>query len=211
MKFYEDLGGVKNRVVLRQGDILSPVPFVSFLVESSNILGSSDVWMSGLDLTTSDPVPAGTRVLANLDSSIGLVMTQCCDLEPRDGTGFSKPLLVARVYSCRDKIAKFKDSTPMERVKSFRQSGLENSGKRPSLFYLPPSPDPLYAMPASVTDLLEVQAFPPNSIRSFAEHCLKLRLSHDARQALQERLAYCFGRFGSPSDLYFTDEDLKWA
>jgi len=40
-------------------------------------------------------------------------------------------------------------------------------------------------------------------------HLWKLRLSDAVLQALQERCAYCFGRFAAPDDLFYSSEEWE--
>jgi hypothetical protein len=56
--------------------------------------------------------------------------------------------------------------------------------------------------------LLDVQRFEPKDLPALTR-LLKLRLSDTALQALQERCAYCLGRFGAPDDLFFSPDE--WA
>ncbi|HOE10167.1 MAG TPA: hypothetical protein PLQ35_01470 [bacterium] len=99
----------------------------------------------------------------------------------------------------------FSTSSVEKRVKSIKP--LINPGRYPSLFYLPKYVDNEFSMVESVADLLDVQSFPPINLHALAARCLRLRLSDEALKALQERLAYCFGRFGAPDHLYFTEEE----
>jgi hypothetical protein len=65
-------------------------------------------------------------------------------------------------------------------------------------------------MPKSIVDLLEVTSLPPSNFAALS-NLIRLRLSHVALQAFQERLAYCFGRFGAPDHLYLSEEEREYA
>jgi hypothetical protein len=58
-------------------------------------------------------------------------------------------------------------------------------------------------------DLLEATSFPPSQFDELSS-VTRLRLSHAALQSLQERLAYCSGRFGAPDQLFFNEEEWEY-
>jgi hypothetical protein len=96
------------------------------------------------------------------------------------------------------------ESTLKQRVGAIKE--LANPGRQPSIFYLPEYEGANFDMPKCVVDLLEVASFPPSQLDALSS-LIQLRLSRDALQSLQERIAYCFGRFGAPDHLYFNEEE----
>jgi hypothetical protein len=78
------------------------------------------------------------------------------------------------------------------------------------LFYLPEYENADLRLTRSVADLLEVTHLPPSDLGPLSR-LVRLRLSPAALQALQERLAYCFGRYGAPDHLYFSREEWEAA
>ena len=145
----------------------------------------------------------GSAVLAGVDISHGIVLNQSCDVT---GEGDRlKPLLISRVRPITDVKPNFLALAPDRRVKDVIKP-YANPGRNPTAFYLPPFEVSDFVLPASTVDLLDTMRFPGEEVRAIAG-LRRARLSHSALQSFQERLAYCFGRFGAPDDLFFTDEE----
>lgn len=202
MNFYET-STLEEEWSLQQGDVLHPVPFTIFSLTDAEVLGPDADELRMVDLTQTTDLEAGTRVLASVGMSFGIVLNQSCDLGP----GRGKPILIARVVSAAERIGMLKpDHSVSRRTKDIEQ--LANPGKKPSLFYLPEHRGVEPKMDKCVADLLEVASFPPANLAALSS-LVKLRLSPPALQALQERLSYCFGRFGAPDHLYMNEEEWE--
>lgn len=139
--------------------------------------------------------------------STGIVLNQSCDLSNRPRHG--RPILIARVLPPGERNIKISpDRSVKNNVDAIKD--VANPGKRPSKFYLPEHESADFNMPRSIADLLEVTSFPPSNFSALST-LIRLRLSHVALQALQERLAYCFGRFGAPDHLYYNEKEREHA
>ena len=193
--FYEALpaGGATE---LRQGDRVYPIAFARISLSGATLIeaGASP---TRVDLSLDTSERKGASVLASLEQAHGLVLNQSCDLSPDPGR--ERSILVARVVPCTSRYPNWPKDDAKKRLRQI--SVLSNPGKSPSIFYLPPEGEE-----ASVADLLDVATFPPADYRAIA-NIVKRRLSPVALAALQERVAYCFGRFGTPDGLYLTDAD----
>ena len=202
MNFYET-STLEGEGGLQQGDVLYPIPFTTFSLTDVEVLAPGADELSMVDLTQRTALEAGTRLLASVGMSFGIVLNQSCDLGP----GRGKPILVARVVSAAERIGMLKpDHSVSRRTKDIDE--LANPGKRPSLFYLPEHEGVEPRMVKCVADLLEVASFPPSNLAALSS-LIKLRLSPPALQAFQERLSYCFGRFGAPDHLYMNEEEWE--
>lgn len=202
MNFYKT-STLEEEWSLQQGDVLHPVPFTIFSLTDAEVLGPNADELSMVDLTQETDLEDGTRVLASVGMSFGIVLNQSCDLGP----GRGKPILIARVVSAAERIGKLKPGHSVSRrIKDIDE--LANPGRRPSLFYLPEHEDVEPKMDKCVADLLEVTSFPPTNLAALTR-LIKLRLSSPALQALQERLSYCFARFGAPDHLYMNEEEWE--
>jgi hypothetical protein len=198
MKFYVQPD--PSDCLIRQGDIIWPVCFVDFSIKKATVIFKGEEEGHEVDLTTIDD-PKEFRVLTSGQSCIGLILSQCCDLR-----GWKeRPIVVARVRPCKDMKA-FKADNINNVTEAIKN--LANPGKSPQLFYLPENDDNGLEMQRSFACLLELQYFPPADLGALAS-LVKLRLSDSARQALQERVAYCFGRFGAPDDLFFSEKEWQ--
>jgi hypothetical protein len=192
---------------LRQGDLLSPIPFVTFSVTEAFVLTPSDEAPLRRDLTRVTDLPPGAQVLSNVLMGTGIVLNQSSDLIGQPGR--AKPILLARVVAASERVKDFKIGPDLKKIIS-QVRALANPGKTPSLFYLPEYEDEDFHLARSVADLLEVVHFPPSNLGPLSG-LVRLRLSPHALQALQERIAYCFGRFGAPDHLYFSPEEWEQA
>ena len=208
MSFYR-VPSAEDEPGLRQGDILSPVPFVGFSLTDAHVVRAEGGAYGTQDLSQGGQLPAGTRLLVSAESCTGMVLNQSCDLSTEPGR--RKPVLVARVVPCAERIAGFpqddQGGVPLKKMVGMIRA-LANPGRTPSLFYLPAYAAAGFELQRSVVDLLEVACFPPGGLVALAG-LRRLRLVPAALQALQERVAYCFGRFGAPDDLYYSQEE--WA
>ena len=204
MNFYVVPDKIGRVIVPRQGDIINPVPFAGFSITQADMVLPGTKSASTFDLTSETVVP-GSRILAIAEQSIGMILNQDCDITGQPGK--ERPILVSRVSPCRIKLKKFDIANTKKLVSDIHN--LSNPGRYPNLFYLPEYTGPGFTMERSVADLLEVFSFPSVDLGALAS-LIQLRLSDTARQSLQERLAYCFGRFGAPDDLLFNESEWQF-
>jgi hypothetical protein len=205
MDFYVDPPSALT-VPLKQGDVLVNIPFIAVSISSIGMIEGGNPQAVCYDLT--DRVPEYNRGsgVAGVEIGPGCLLNQTCDLTGEPGR--EKPVLVARVRPITDSISTFNTLQPYPRVKRIRELG--NPGKNPTLFYLPPLHRDDFDLPASIVDVLDTTTFAPSNILSL----VKLRrasMNGDALRALQERLAYAFGRYAAADDLYFTEEEAAAA
>lgn len=205
MNFYEASVLEESERKLRQGDILYPVPFVVFSATEARILTPDAEELTTVDLTRTTDLPAETQLAANVGMTTGIVLNQSCDLSDPSGRG--RPILIARVsLPERKRIKISSERTAQKNADEIRS--MANPGKYPSRFYLPAHESTDFKMPKSVADFLEVTSFPPRNSAALSD-LIRLRLSQPALQAFQERLTYCFGRFGAPDHLYMNEEEWE--
>lgn len=181
--------------VLQQGDILFPVPFLGFSFALDNVVDGD-----GFRPLKADVAESGeSRIM--FDSTWGMVVTQSCDLATH---AKARDLItLARIYPVSERMPDENLCVP-KKLDAFI-SRLKNAGKTPQYFYLPPLEESSF--PASVTYLLELQAFARSDYQSLRQRVL-FRLSSGALAAFQERLAYCFGRYAAEDDMYYTPSEL---
>lgn len=187
-----------------QGDILSPVPFVKFLVTQAAVKLPGSPEIVPMNLTQVDALEPKSSLLANVNLSTGIVLNQSCDLTGNSNT--PKPLLVARIRPASE-IQGFTTEKTKNRVKAINR--LLNPKKAPSLFYLPEYKGAGFALPRSVVHLLDIACFASNDIPALSEACLRLRLTDPALKAFQERLTHCFGRFAEPDHLFLSVDEAR--
>jgi hypothetical protein len=202
MNFYVPLpdGGS----TLQQGDLLEGVPFCYFSLSQARAV-LSDGGLETRDLSTSRAGIVG--LLAKVEFGWGMLISQTCDVQPDPETGYArKPVLLARVRPIREIVSSFRDATPSQAVDAL--AGLVTAARSPTVLYLPAHELSGGSFPRSGANLLDVQRFQPLDLPALSR-LLRLRLSDPALQALQERCAYCFGRYGAPDDLYYSAEE--WA
>lgn len=201
MEFYAAL--LEGTPSLQQGDLLVGVPFAIFSAASARV-GLNGGGTDERDLTQ-NPTSV-TFVAAAVEFGWGLVLTQTCDLQPAPDTGAArKPILIARVRPIKTLLPKFKDDTLKSAVGEVKK--LATAGSAPSLFYLPEHRGIALVFEKSGADLLDLQRFDRTDLAALSR-LLRLRLAAPALQALQERCAYCFGRFAAPDDLYYSADEF---
>ena len=189
---------------LQQGDVLHRVPFAYFSLTDARV-ALEDGSLSRRDLSQS-PV-AADGVVARMEFGWGLVLSQTCDVQADPSTGDARrPVLVARVMPIQNVVSDFRDGSVRQSLSAV--ANLANPGKTPTFFYLPAYRTPTLDFPKAGADLLDLQRFPRHDL-SALKRLVRLRLTAPALQALQERCAYCFGRFGAPDDLFYSPEE--WA
>lgn len=203
MNFYLAADQTEKEPGLRQGDIIGPVPFLAFSLNRAAVLWPDQNQPSSVDLTQGDTVSGTGHILASVEFSLAVILNQSCDLSGEPGR--EKPILAARALPCEKRLKGFDPKAPLKRM-TVEIKTLGNPGKHPNLFYLPELSHPTFFMPRSVADLLETVCFPPINHDGLSR-LRKARLSDEALKALQERLAYCFGRFGAPDHLYFNQDE----
>lgn len=188
---------------LEQGDLLENVPFSYFELAQATVIGPNGQ-PSVRDL--SRPAPDTAFVIASLQVSWGIVLTQTCDLQANPKTGqYEGPVLIARVRPVAEVVTGWDASTPKKALASI--NALSTEAKAPNVFYLPPFSHEALILPRMGADLLDVQRFGSSNmvaLRSMA----RLRLSTLAQQAFQSRVSYCFGRFAAPDNFFLSPDDL---
>lgn len=204
MSCYEARSSLHKNNVLKQGDIIGPVPFTRFSMTEVPVLAPSATEPVITNLAK-ESLEDGSIILVNAIKTFGIILNQSCHLTGEPGR--EKFISVARIVPCVERIKGFKQDKLKEVVSHIKN--LTNPGKYPNLFYLPEYEDMDFQMPKSVADLLEYMSFSPHDFTALAS-LVKLRLTPPALQAFQERLAYCFGRFGSPDNLFFNQEEWKY-
>jgi len=189
---------------MQQGDLLTDLPFGHFP------LTGVKVQLSSGEITTCDLISNRQTIefiTAKVEFGWGMVLSQTCDIQLDSKTGFARrPILVARVRPIKALVAAFNDNSS----KSARDSvdKLATAGKSPTLLYLPAHQNENVDFPRSGAYLLDVQRFYGDELFPLLKQ-VRLRISDAALQALQERCAYCFGRFAAPDGLYYSEEEKR--
>lgn len=201
MNFYAAQPG--DPLTLQQGDLLECVPFPYFSVSQAKVRLTSG-GSTTRDLTAN---PSNVEFLsASVEFAWGLVLSQTCDLQPVPDTGASrKPIVVARIRLFGEMI-KPSGSNLKAAISDMKKAA--SPGAAPTVFPLPAHQAEALVLPKSAADLLDTQRFSRLDLAALTT-LARLRLSSAALQALQERCAYCFGRFAAPDDLYFSEQE--WA
>jgi hypothetical protein len=180
---------------LKQGDILYPIPFPLLPLKQDGFTPSDNG--KPLSLLDLDSLANETTVTLEFAASVswGMVITQNCDLAEVS----KENIVIARIFKASERFPAFPTMKEKDWVGTFK-----NSGKRPNYLYLPKNPDA--GLEHSVVYLLETQTFAYFN-KSALLKTRKATLSQLARAALQERLAYCFGRVALPDDFYTTPKE----
>jgi len=200
MNVYETICGDSRD--LRQGDLLYPVAFARFSLTEALVVSPDSPQPKTTNLAKNFDSDQ-TQLVVNADRSYGMVINQSCDLSVRSNR--ERPILVARVTPCSKRIKGWAEKTSdKSRAKSVLE--LSNPGKHPAVFYLPEFVYGGTRVEPSVVDLLDMTTFVPKDIDALVQ-CRCIRLSAVALQALQERLAYCFGRFGAPDNFFLSETE----
>ena len=202
MHFYAALPGSPGE--LQQGDMLENVPFSLFAMRQTKVSLSG----GGSDVRDLSEDRGGVEfIVTRAEFSWGVLLSQTCDLQidPETG-GARKPIVIARVRPIKALVPNFKDDTVQQSLTAVED--LNNPRKRPTLFYFPAHRTEGVDFPRSGADLLDIQRFPQDDVSALLR-LVRLHLSPPALQALQERCAYCFGRFAAPDGLFLTDQE--WA
>lgn len=210
MLFYDEGGSATREGPLQQGDILVNIPFVAVSAAALTVVTPSQSEPQTFDATLGVALSPGTFVVAEVESGVGILLNQSCDVT--GDSGRTKPVIVARVRPLAEhtdaNLKTFGEKAPLARTKLVR--ALANPGQNPNMFYLPPASFGNFCLPPSYVDLLDTVTLAPSdavAIRALR----RARLRADALRALQERLAYLFGRYGADDALYFTDEEAAAA
>lgn len=207
MGFFETPSPNAPESDFRQGDILYPVPFLRFMVDNAHILSPPDYKKSEqIDLTQAETLPDKSLIAAGVKLSWGMLLNQTCDLANHAGN--EKPIMFARIVPAEERIKKFKADANLKEITQHIKT-LANPGRTPTLFYLPECNGNGFLLPKSVVDLQDVTCLARQNIEPLKK-LLKLRLTVEALQAFQERLTYCFGRFGAPDDLFYSLEEWRF-
>jgi hypothetical protein len=191
MNFYSDAEPDPD---LLQGDVLYPVAFGTFDIFDMEYLDETDQkeeW-EVIDLPKTSIVEG--LVVADFNAGYGMILNQSCDLAPHSETD----ILVASVFPCSQLHPTKTDA--LELISTLYSS----AGRFPNYFYLPPHG----SMPASSASLLTVQSYRP-SLKKQLLSLRKASLSVDALRMLQEKIAYCFGRYAGNDHLLYTQEQWE--
>ncbi|MGI9182978.1 MAG: hypothetical protein ACR2H9_21075, partial [Longimicrobiaceae bacterium] len=191
---------------LRQGDIVANVPFVSVSVRSFLVINRGTGQPQQIDLVGTETYPASGSAIVAFECGLGIILNQSCDVT--GALGRRRPILIARIRPMAEVDKKFGEMIINKRVNAIRE--MANPGKFPQAFYLPPVDAGTFTLEASTADLLDTTTIHPDDVLALGS-LRRARLSVTALNALQERLAYCLGRFGAPDDLYFTGEERAAA
>lgn len=195
-------------LTLQQGDLLARVPFTYFNLANTLVTTASGV-TDYRDLTEEAKTTDVAGVFSKVEFVWGLLLSQTCDLQPQEpqepSSRSRKPILVARVSPIKSIVPSFKDANVSQVVDSVRK--LATAGSAPNLLYLPAYVGEGFELPRSGADLLDVQRFPRDDLPAL-KRLARLRLGDEALRALQERCAYCFGRFAAPDDLYYSSDEV---
>lgn len=205
MEFYQVPPSGETIRDLRQGDLLYPVPFIGFNMASATVLASKNGQPIQRDLTREQDTKTEFLLITKALMGTGLVVSQSCDLVSRPNA--SEPVVVARVLPCEGFIKKWPKGDDAGKA-ALEVQRLSNPGKTPGLFYLRAHAGEHFSIVPSVADLHELVALPHVNLAALPS-LVKLRLAHEAQNALQERMAYCFGRYGAPDELFYSPEEFK--
>jgi hypothetical protein len=173
-------------VDLRQGDIIFPVVFPLLQLKQDGQPVNTTIDLGQLATLRTCTLSVVSEV------SWGMIITQTCDLTERSVDN----ILVARIFKAAEK---FKDFPTEERALRNKVDLFKNAGKQPKYFFLPKFEK--IRMDTSVVYLLETQPFSYKN-REALKQRRQTSLSSVARAAVQERLAYMFGRVALPDDFY---------
>lgn len=185
---------------LRQGDLLEGVPFTYLGLTGAKVFRRDGTRSSTRDFVQRPQDVTG--VVAKVEFSWGVVLTQTCDVQAVEGAGAArKPVVVARVRPIEQIVRNFRH--PPHREYPSKVEVLANPGKTPTVFYFPSCAGADF--PRSGAFLLDVQRFMPDDLPVLVP-LVRLRLGVAALQAFQERCAYCFHRFAAPDGLYLETE-----
>lgn len=205
MRFYQE-GYFTN--TLQQGDLLFPIPFPACMLtniyyidkrtdKSEQFVVPSDQVLESLSQTEKE-----TGVICtSFESGWGMVITQSCDCfkDSRD------LITVAKVIPATERFPKeFENS---KKIKDNLLKRFRKPASRPQYLYLPEIERDGFSLPRSVVYLLESVVFTRNDYEALLLR-KRFRLTHESLSALQERLAYCFGRNADEDDLYLSSEDV---
>lgn len=198
MRFYEPCS--IPPASLQQGDLLERVPFTYFSLTEAKAFRRMGTRSSVRNLAEHPLDVEG--LVAKVEYSWGVVLTQTCDVQAHPETGAARKLIVvARVSPIDSLVLDFKHP-PHKSYPKFVDA-LANPGRHPVFFYFPSNPEADF--PRAGAYLLDVQRFMPNDLAALTR-LMRLRLSEPALQAFQERCAYCFHRFAAPDGLYLEAE-----
>jgi hypothetical protein len=182
---------------LSQGDLLYPVYFTRFEIEKVNLYDETSELFVAADFSKDHTVAAS--ILAAATRHWGIVVTQSCDLDRANS------VIVARVEEAQNLHADLIKTSAKDRAKAIGDR-FSSAGKSPKHFYLPAHD--AAGLTKSVAYLSDVQTYKATDLPVLSR-LRKLSLSPDALTMLQEKLAYCFCRFGAPEHLCY-DED-EWT
>ena len=179
---------------LRQGDILANIPFPQLATERTAFLGRASIHRVG-DLTFS-PHSSVIRDLpmytCQFEARIGFaaVISQCCDLEPREGNRIAQPAIaVARLVPIPRSIRA--DVSQFAKLCSNSDPRVEGAGFL-SLFYVPPH-DRLLGQDW-VIDFGQLFSMPSSEFPAILQRKV-LQMNDDFRVRFKVRLSSSFARF----------------
>jgi hypothetical protein len=186
--------------VLNQGDIISNVvlTYVPDITDPSLFIGEEEVRR---DLTEPFNPDEDIIILGQALKASVIILSQGCDIDNRNF------ICVARILPFQDN-----DYSGMNRedrkAKHIRRE-YQQVGIRPTVFYLREAADPEF--PKSLVSFLELHTIrkTPENLEYLMRNRI-LRLTPEAVEDLQFRVAHFFGRFAAITDDYMlTDEEKR--
>jgi hypothetical protein len=179
---------------LRQGDILANIPFPQLITLKTAFLSTASIEKIG-PLTFSPSVETSRNApmyTCQVQARIGFaaVISQCCDLEPREGNRITQPTIaVVRLVTIPDKI--FKDSAALSALR-------DNSDPRiPGTRFLNLFHIPVHARIDNrewMVDFGQVFSIPSSEFPAILDRKV-LQMDDDTRIRFKIRLTASFARF----------------
>lgn len=179
---------------LRQGDILANIPFPQVVSSRTTFLGSAS--LDQLDPLEFKAHSAIVRDLpmytCQVQARIGFaaVISQCCDLEPREGNRIEPPTIaLARLLPVSRSISK--DQQALDDLRSNSDPRVPGA-KYLNLFYLPPHDR--IAGQEWMVDFGQVFSIPSTEFPAILARKV-LQMDNDSRVRFKVRLSASFARF----------------
>lgn len=181
---------------LNQGDIISNVvlSYIPKIANPSLIVGDQVVQRS-----LSEPFdPAeDLLVLSQLEKAPIMILTQGCDIDNRNF------ISVARIFPFNDRTY---SERPANRRPKYLLENFQQVGVRPTVYYLQESQN----FPRSLVSFLEIHTIKKTAENlEYLQRNRILRLTSEAVEDLQFRLAFFFGRFAALTDDYMLTAEEK--
>ena len=190
---FVDLTGM-DRGCLRQGDILSHVPFLILDSDNLRIIGKADLGATQtlppispvLNPHRGDPNYFTAQVQMRL--SYGTVISQCCELEPRHGKLIGASFSVARLVPIKETILMDAD-----KLASLRSNPDPRLGVRSFLDYFHIESNPRIEAKEWMVDFSQVVSLPKTEFPSVLARKI-LQFDDQTRAKFKIKLAAYYGR-----------------